>query len=211
MPKMSLTRAACLALCFALLFLALPVTATAAVAPAGQVSLKAGDVLRGSFVQVTEMKGVDAPMQSSGRFVVAPGHGLIWQIEKPLATATIITPQGSVQDFGGIAVKLPIRNLSHLYATIGGALMGNWRGLEKDFVITRSEKGGRWQMLLTPRHKGRAALPYRSIAVSGARFIESIAMVGNDGGSDTLSFADEVLGHTPLSANEKLAFNEVHP
>jgi hypothetical protein len=150
------------------------------------------------------------PIQSSGHFVVAPGHGLIWGIEQPFPTTTIVTPKGSAQDFGGIAVKLPIKNLQHLYAMIGGALTGDWSGLEMDYAITGSSKDGRWQMLLTPRNTGsKPVLSYASITVSGARFVEHIVLMRRDGRADTLDFANEVLTEAPLTASENLAFNEV--
>ncbi len=189
-----------------LFLLACPLTASAAQAPSGQAALAPGQVLRGSFVQESRMKGFNNPLQSSGHFVVAPGHGLIWNIEKPFATSTIVTPRGSIQDLGGLSVKLPIKNLRHLYDMIGGALAGDWSGLEGEYAITQSGNQAQWQMLLTPRHRTKSTLPYASITVSGGRFVENIAMMKPDGSSDRVSFADEALSTAPLAANESAAF-----
>jgi len=176
-------------------------------APAGQIPIKPGDILRGRFVQEIHMSGMDKPMQSSGHFTVAPGHGLIWGIEMPMATTSVITPGGSMQDFGGVSVKLRIKNLRHLYAIVGGALAGDWSGLETDYLITRSNKDGQWQMQLTPRPNIQSTVPYTSITVTGGRYVENIVMMKR-GGADTFSFTDETLARAPLTGDENVAFNK---
>lgn len=183
-------------------------SAFAVEAPSAQIPLASNQVLRGNFVQESQMKGLDQPLRWSGHFVVAPAHGLIWGIDKPFPTSTIVTPKGSVQQIGGVTVKLPIKNLQHLYAMVGGALIGDWSGLEKDYVITPGGDAAHWHMVLTPRQPAKSPLAYTSIVVSGARFIESIVLTKGDGNSDVLSFTDEVLDQAPLNAEETVAFNQ---
>jgi hypothetical protein len=192
-----------------LFFLLFPAAAAAIEAPPGQTAIGAGQVLRGRFTQESQGKDAAGPFQASGHFILAPDRGLIWGIEKPMQTSTIITPAGSVQDIGGMPVKLPIKNLKHLYDIIGGALEGDWSGLETDFIITRSGSAIHWQMLLTPRPERKSPLPYISITVTGSHFVETIAMVKAKGGSDMLNFTDEVPGHMPLAAGETALFDEI--
>src|SRR6202041_3569954 len=109
-----------------LLIVAFPFMALAIEAPSAQMPLGADQVLRGSFTQETHIKGVDNPLRSTGHFVVAPSHGLIWNIQKPFPLSTIVTPQGSAQDIGGMIIKLPVKNLQHLYTMVGGAMAGDW-------------------------------------------------------------------------------------
>ncbi len=199
---------------FILLIFALatvPFMAWAVEAPAGQVRIDATKVLRGHFVEEHSMKGSRGPMRSSGHFVVAPAHGLIWGIEKPFPTSTIITPNGAAQDIGGMAVKLPAKNIAHLYDIVGGALAGDWRGLEEDFVLTRSGDAQHWQILLTPRQGNASRLPYATITVDGSRFVENIVMTKVDESYDSLSFSDEILSPTPLTSAENAVFNKVMP
>jgi hypothetical protein len=191
-----------------LFLLLVPCVSRAVEAPPGQARLGANDVLRGRFTEERQMKGFDAPMQTSGHFTVAPTHGLIWDIEKPFPTSTIITPNGMAQDLGGVALKLPVKNLRHLYDMIGGALAGDWNGLANDFTITRSGGAGHWQMLLTPRPDGQHSLSYTSITVTGGRFVENIAMIGTKNNSETMSFTDEALSSAPLGAREVAFFKE---
>jgi len=189
-----------------------PLPAHAVEAPAGQIRIDAGQVLRGNFVEQHQVPGIDGPMQSTGHFVIAPDHGLIWSVEKPFPTSTIVTPSGSAQDIGGIAVKLPIKNLRHIYEMVGGALAGDWDKLESDFTLTRGGDRDHWQMILTPRSPedgGKPKLPYTSITVSGGKFVENIAMMKGDGSYDTLNFTGEILSPAPLTHQEITVFNEV--
>ncbi|MGB9151595.1 MAG: outer membrane lipoprotein carrier protein LolA [Alphaproteobacteria bacterium] len=196
---------------FALLILALvlfPFAAQATEAPSGQIHIDAQKVLRGQFVALLQMKGATAPMQSTGHFVVAPGHGLIWNIEQPFPTSTVVTPNGATQNIGGMVMKLPAKNLRHLYEMVGGALAGDWSGLEQDYVLTPSGDEHHWHMLLVPRQTDKPKLSYARIMVSGGKFVENIAMVKADGTYDTFSFTDAALASTPLSAQESAVFQQ---
>ncbi|MDD3288521.1 MAG: hypothetical protein PHX43_05895 [Alphaproteobacteria bacterium] len=192
-----------------LIFVAVSSVAWAVEAPSGQARIDASKILRGRFVEEHHLAGVQKPMQSSGHFVVAPAYGLIWGIETPFPTSTIITQNGAVQDLGGIAMKLPVKNLHQLYDMVGRALAGDWSGLETAFVIKRSTTKNRWKMLLTPRQTDKPALPYAEIAISGGRFVENIVMTKNDGRQDMLGFSDEVMSSAQLTAGESAAFNKI--
>jgi len=185
----------------------LPLIAHAMEAPAAQIPLDTSKVLRGHFTEEHQINGT--PVQSSGHFTVTPGRGLIWGIEKPFPTSTIITPSSAAQDLGGLALKLPAKNLRHLYDVIGGALQGDWSGLETDFIITSSTKGKNWQMILTPRNTDKPKLSYTTITINGSRFVETIVMTRADGATDALSFTNTVLSSSRLSSQETALFNEV--
>ncbi|HEV2676107.1 MAG TPA: outer membrane lipoprotein carrier protein LolA [Aliidongia sp.] len=189
--------------------LLLPPTARAAGPDQG---LAAGSVLRGGFVQERHLKGFNAPLRSDGHFVLVPGRGLIWHVEKPFAITTVITAAGLVQQVGGnetlrlAAARLPF--LSHLYDMLGGALGGDWHALETDFIVERSGDAARWQARLTPRKADDTlAMPFAKIAATGGRFVETVEMTKPDGDADTLSFVDQVLNGTPLTAEEATALD----
>jgi hypothetical protein len=186
-------------------------TAHATDAPPGQVHIAPDQILRGNFVEEHPLKGMEQPMLSSGHFVVAPGHGLIWGIEKPLATTSIVTQSGVVQDLGGMAIKIPAKNIRHIYDMVGAALIGDWSGLEGDFAVTRNGDAHHWQMLLVPRPGGNAKLGYATITVSGSLFIENIVMTKGGGDYDSFTFSNVVLSQTPLDVHETALFAEGHP
>ena len=192
---------------FILTMTMLPLAVRAAESPAGQVAIDTASVLRGRFVEDHQSVG-KPPIQSFGHFAVAPAYGLIWGIEKPFPTSTVVTANGAIQDMGGFAVKLPIKNLEHLYAVVGGALRGEWHRLETDFIITRSGDAQHWQMLMTPRPDNPSKLPYATITVIGSRFVEDIVLTKKDGSNDAIRFTDEILSPTPLFPQEFALFNE---
>jgi len=190
------------------LLLTLSLTAHAIEAPSGQTVVDAGKILRGHFVEEHQLGNGQMPMQTSGHFVVAPAEGLIWGIEKPFPTLTIVTPHAAVQDLGGLVIKLPAKNLRHLYDMVGGALAGDWHNLESDFTITKSGGAAHWQMVLTPLPDGQHKLPYKVITVSGSRFVEDIVLTKADGNIDMFTFSDETLAAAPPTPQESATFGE---
>lgn len=179
---------------------ALPVSARAV------TTLSAGQVLRGRFVQERHLHGFDAPLRTEGRFVLAPGKGLIWQAETPFAVTTVITPAGLVQDIDGSetmrlpAARLPF--LSRLYGMLSGALSGDWRALDPDFVVARSGDARHWRAELTPRRSDPTGMPFSRINVSGSQFVDQVRIDKPDGDSEQLAFLDQVLSDEPLHPDE---------
>lgn len=172
-----------------------------------------GEVLRGRFVQERHLTGFAAPLRSEGQFTLAPGRGLIWKTEKPFAIATIITASGLIQQVEGNqtlhlpAAKLPF--LSRLYHMLSGALAGDWLGLEDDFSLTRQGSDEDWRLHLLPKQADSLVMPFRAIAVSGKRFAEVVTLTKPDGDFDRLTFHDQVLTSTPLTAEETAALISV--
>ncbi len=159
-------------------------------APAAQAPISNGQILRGHFTELRQKLGDPTPMQTAGHFTVAPGFGLIWGIEQPFPTSTIVTPNGVAQEVGGMALKMPMKNLAHIFDMVGGALAGHWDALESDYVITPGGSAAKWQMVLTPRPDAPHKVTYSSITVSGGKFVENIAMLTANGTSDVFAFSD---------------------
>jgi len=182
----------------ALLALPLPAQATE--------PLTEGQVLRGGFVQERFLKGFQAPLRSQGRFVLAPGQGLIWRTETPFAVSTVMSPAGLVQEVRGAetmrlqASRMPF--MSRLYTMLGGALTGDWRALEDMFAVERTGDAAAWQMLLTPRRADDPAMPVRAITVRGGRFVDEVEIAKPDGDRDRLTFHAQALSRDPLAADE---------
>jgi hypothetical protein len=195
-----------------LLLLVILVGSTSALAegPTG-TRLSEGQVLRGQFVQERHLQGFDNPLRSEGRFLLAPGHGLIWQTEKPFAVITVITAAGLAQDVNGNqtlkldAAKLPF--LDQLYGMLSGALTGDWSKLEAGFDVARKGTDQQWQVVLQPRKADDTAMPFKSIDAAGGQFIDELTLTRPDGDFDKLSFHDQAISEQPLSAAEMAAFS----
>ncbi|ALG72918.1 hypothetical protein VY88_15150 [Azospirillum thiophilum] len=178
-----------------------------AVPAAEPAALAEGQVLRGRFVQERTLKGFAAPLKSEGRFLLAPGRGLIWQVEKPFAITTVMSPAGLMQEVRGnetmrlSAAKLPF--MLRMYTMLGGALTGDWKALDGLFSVTRGSDAAGWSLDLAPLRADDPAMPIRRIAVRGNRFVDSVEIIKPEGDSDRLSFLDQSLSATAPGRDEE--------
>ena len=184
----------------------LPTYVWAENSPISHRVIVAGEVLRGKFTEERRLKDFKAPLRSTGHFVVAPGHGLIWSVETPFAITTVITPGGLVQEVGGnqtmnlTAKRIPF--LLHLYEMLSGTLAGDWTALSREFSISKSGDEIRWQVQLSPLKKDDTAMPFTAITATGGHFVEQIELNKVDGDVDHLTFSNQKLSTSPLTALE---------
>ncbi|PWC35981.1 outer membrane lipoprotein carrier protein LolA [Azospirillum sp. TSO35-2] len=178
--------------------------------PAGAadpVRLAEGQILRGRFVQERVLKGFDTPLKSEGRFLLAPGRGLVWRVEKPFGITTVMNPAGLMQEVRGSetmrlsAAKLPF--MSRMYTMLGGALTGDWSALDGAFAVARDSGPSGWSLRLTPLKADDPAMPIRRIEVRGNRFVETVDIVKPDGDSDRLTFLDQALSTAAPDPDEE--------
>ena len=183
-----------------------------AAGPSG--SLSQGRTLHGKFVQERRLQGFKAPLRSEGRFMLAPGRGLIWRSEKPFPVTTVITAAGLVQEVGGTeTVRMPAARLpflAKLYDMLGGALTGDWRALEREFSVVRHGDDRAWQVDLQPRTVADPmSMPIRTIRISGGRFVDRVEIVKDGGDADALDFVEQALSDAPPSGAEAALLSSV--
>jgi Outer membrane lipoprotein carrier protein LolA-like len=174
--------------------------------------LKSGDVLRGRFVQERHLSGFATPIRSEGSFVLSPGEGLIWRVEKPLATTTVVTPAGLVQlaSDGREMTRLPAARapfLARLFDLLNAVLQGNPAELEQVFTVTRRSEGAHEHLQLMPRRpEDIATSRIQSIAVTLGRFAEDVEIRRADDDFDRLSFTGQAVTPAPLTDEEAKLF-----
>jgi outer membrane lipoprotein carrier protein LolA len=158
-------------------------------------SLLPGQSLHGRFVQERHLSGLNAPLTTEGDFLLVPGKGLIWRSAKPFEAATIITPAGIRQIVNGTevqslsAARLPF--LTRFYDMVGGALLGDWSALAKDFSIGKTGNAAAWRIALTPsRADDPVAGQLRSIVVTGGRLADLIEIHRANGDWERIQFLD---------------------
>src|SRR5262249_4576670 len=159
--------------------------------------LAKGQVLRGRFEQARFLQGFQAPLKSSGTFVLAPGLGLIWKTEAPFALTTVMSPAGLVQEVGGReTMRIPSARMpfmSKLYAMLGGALTGDWEGLSSAFNIAYKGASKGWRLKVEPTGAASPAMPMRAMVVHGSRFLEDVNVTNLKGDRDRLIFLNQKL------------------
>ena len=173
--------------------------------------LASGEVLRGRFTEDTPLKGIANPLHSEGRFVVAPGHGLIWAVEKPMAMMFIFTNAGMVQIIGGIPLlqqssqKNPF--LAQVTGLLAAALSGDWKTLEPNLAITHNGNAKLWRVKMTPRPTCPLTMPFRAITATGGSNVDNAEVLRPDGLSETFTFSNHSVTPGPLTNAETAAFS----
>jgi len=169
-----------------------------------------GEVLRGQFDQQRILAGLSAPIKSRGRFVLAPGKGLIWRVDAPFEIVTVVTPAGLRQDVSGgetariSADRLPF--LRDLFDLLGGSLAGEWPALERRFRLTRDGDAASWTVVLEPLSRDVPGMPFESITLKGGKFVEQVDMAKPNGDRDLLVFTGQAVAAGAPTADEMAAF-----
>jgi hypothetical protein len=175
--------------------------------------LKPGEILRGRFVQERSLQGFQAPLKSEGTFVVAQGKGLIWTVEKPFPTTTVITPDGLVQEArGNETLRLPASRvpfLTRLYDMLSGTMTGDWNAMKSQFAVETSGTADNWTLQLRPKSSGEASMPISEMRIQGGRYVDDVDMHRPSGDRDHLQFHDQTVGSGPLSEAETKLFEGV--
>ena len=198
-------------LLIAVVFIALLPSACFAQFTAGP-SLSPGQTLHGRFVQARNLKGIASTLKSEGSFVLAPGKGLIWRIEDPIQTTTVITPGGIRQIINGIevqridATRVPF--IAHFYDMLDGALMGNWVAIRHDFTVQTTGDRGAWHTILTPlRPNDTIAGMLASIIISGGKMVDGVEISRTNGDSERIGFLDQTISSVALSNDNARLLN----
>ncbi len=162
-------------------------------------------VLRGQFVQDHYFKNSDKPLRSQGRFMVAPKHGILWIIEKPLPMTLAFTSKGMTQSIGNIPLlqvstaRVPL--LSRLTTLINSMMSSQWDALETDFTISHTPTDKGWRTTLKPKAE-KSGLPFRALTLSGDTFIESARAMRLDEGLEVFTFSNQTTSPSPPTTNE---------
>jgi hypothetical protein len=178
------------------------------------MTIAPGQMLEGRFQQERHLVGMAAPLRSEGRFLLMPGHGLIWRGEKPFITTTVITPAGILQKVeDDEALRLPasrIPFLRHFYDMLSGALAGNWSVMERDFNAVRESDGAGWRIRLTPEHADDPiGAQIDLILLTGGTFVNAVEIHKASGDWEHLVFTDQVISSKPLSTDDAGLFESV--
>lgn len=174
------------------------------------VTLKAGEILRGRFVQDRTLTGFSKPVRSEGQFVLVPGRGLLWIGQTPFPVTTIITAGGISQRVAGqetmrlSAAKAPF--LGRMYDIMSGVLAGNRSALTSGFTLQTSPLPTGQKLTLTPVASSSAPPHFQSLVITAGTLVETVDVLRGEGDYDTLHFMDQQVSGTPLTPDEAALF-----
>lgn len=169
-------------------------------------------VLRGDFVQEKQLQGFRNPLRSSGGFLLAREHGMVWDTRTPFASRVVMTPRalrviesdGSVRVIAGDA-GASVAGTAH--ALMMALLTGDTAVLSAQFAIEETllaDEG--WTLGLVPRSGAMSTL-YRRIDAEGDRFVRRVALEDVNGDRTEIRFVELRDAPAELSAGEAQWFD----
>ncbi|WP_137886247.1 outer membrane lipoprotein carrier protein LolA [Pseudomonas sp. 2FE] len=159
-------------------------------------------VVRGEFIQEKHLRALPQPLTSTGHFVLAKQHGLLWLLQSPLQQDYRINAAGISRRAANGWQALPQQGASaqqnRLFLAV---LQGDSSGLQDDFDLALSGDTGAWQLKLTPR----AALLkqiFTTIHIEGGALVQRIELLETQGDSTVMRMPGSV-ADTALSDAER--------
>lgn len=162
-------------------------------------------VLRGQFKQQKQLKGLQKPLLSSGKFVLSRDYGLLWQTLKPFASDLKLNKQEiSASQNGTTQFKLDAgqqANIGMITSMIFSLLNGDFSHLQDNFSIQAQQQGNTWQLLLLPKHAAWKQF-LTKIDLSGQQYVEHILLSEANGDITQIDLHNQTDQPAQLSVQE---------
>lgn len=162
-------------------------------------------VIHGDFIQEKHLRALPKPLISTGTFVLAKDHGLLWQLKIPLQQDYRITAQGIARRNASEWQMLPGKSAgaeqNRLFLAV---LQGDSSGLQRDFELQLQGEASHWQLTLTPRSVLLKQI-FTRINIDGGELVQRIELQETQGDSTLLKLQNSV-SNQPLSDAEQHDF-----
>ena len=162
-------------------------------------------VIHGDFIQEKHLRALPKPLTSTGTFVLARDHGLLWRLKTPLQQDYRITAQGIARRDGTSWQMLPGKSAgaeqNRLFLAV---LQGDSSGLQRDFELSLSGDAQSWKLTLLPRSMLLKQV-FNQINIAGGELVHSIELLETQGDSTLLRMQDSTSAQ-PLSDAEQHDF-----
>lgn len=168
-------------------------------------------VLRGHFVQKKYLSEMNAPLVSSGNYVVARNRGLLWQVRKPVSSTLVITPDALIERSNGhqtthiTAKKQPA--LRAVAAVLLAAFAGNVQQLHRFFNVTTDKNSDTgWALTLVPKTHAVHQFVSR-LKIAGKRSVRHIRIDQPGGDHSDITLTPSHGGPAHLTPTERAALS----
>ncbi|MGP4954901.1 outer membrane lipoprotein carrier protein LolA [Pseudomonas helleri] len=162
-------------------------------------------VIHGDFIQEKHLRALPKPLTSTGTFVLAKDHGLLWQLNSPLKQDYRITALGIARRNGSEWQMLPGKSAgaeqNRLFLAV---LQGDSSGLQRDFELHLQGQPTQWTLTLTPRSLLLKQV-FTQINIDGGELVQRIELQETQGDSTVLKLQNSI-SHLPLSDAEQHDF-----
>ncbi len=158
--------------------------------------------LQGQFEQQKTIAVLPAPLVSTGRFALAQGQSVVWEVLQPVQQTIHLSPNGITLETDGkvaegVGGRMPKNGAETVTRIFTAVISGQWETLRDYFVIEAKGDAGKWQLLLTPRSSNLAAY-IRQIDIRGGEFTEQLDIAETNGDNTRIRLVtDKVVRQTP--------------
>jgi outer membrane lipoprotein-sorting protein len=166
-------------------------------------------VLRGHFTQERELAGFSKALRSSGQFVAARGHGVLWRTEQPFPALLVITADSIRERVDGSdsfaldAEREPaLRQINRILLAL---LQGEVEVLREQFAVDGRADGSGWTLQLTPLAQVTGLIG--QISVAGDTQVQRVEIREAGGDVSRVVFSELSGAAGDLSPAELAAFD----
>lgn len=174
-----------------------------------QQKLTMHSLLRGQFTQIKRLQMFNAPLTSTGTFLLDQDNGLLWQQVDPFSVSLVLVEGKLSQQFADQDAEVIVAKdnpmvfyFSHLFLSL---FKGDMDALTKQFDIVLSEKSTHWLLLLTPTSAPLNKV-FATISIEGSEFIHSLILTELSGDISEIQFTNHRTTPNKLNENEQRAF-----
>jgi hypothetical protein len=167
-----------------------------------RAKLSAPVAVRGPFIQEKHLRALPQPLTSTGHFVLAKDHGLLWLLQKPLQQDYRINAKGIARrDANGWQVLPNSSASSEQNRLFFAVLQGDSSALERDFELKLQGTAAAWTLQLTPRSLLLKQI-FNHIDIAGGAYVQRIELSETQGDSTVLRMPESSASAT-LSDTER--------
>lgn len=200
-----------------IMLLGVPAAASAAdtPTPSADRSQTQQSVIRGRFTQRKYLAELQQPLVSTGQFVVAAGHGLLWQIETPVQVQLVITRKHLIQRSKGQQTTRINADQQPALRVVTAVLLAifetDTERLRQYFNIEKKPgaDGNGWTLTLQPATAGVSEFIQRvRIQGQGSAHVRRIEIDQTGGDRSVIELHETSDGPATLSSEEKAQFSD---
>lgn len=166
--------------------------------------LKKNKILRSQFKQTRHLKILSRPLLSEGQLNYFSGKGIIWEIEKPIKSKVIISPN-KITEINVNREPISRPNFGGIYTVLDALLNGNAAIINKNFTINFEGSTENWHIELTPRFSPLDKI-FKTIEMHGKHQINRIILNDNNQDSTIITLISTQKKPSSISPAEEAYF-----
>ncbi|MBD1575179.1 MULTISPECIES: LolA family protein [Vibrio] len=174
-----------------------------------QTKLAQHPIVRGDFTQTRSMKMFDAPLESSGQFLLSEKQGLWWQQSQPFPVSLVLTQDKLSQKMADQPAQVLAKKdnpmvfyFSHIFLSL---FQGDTKTLTEQFKLDLSSNDKHWTLVLTPKAAPLNKV-FASITIQGGDYIDSVLLQEVRGDKSDMQFSQQTNQPNALNPTEQDAF-----